>query len=164
MLRKKRKNKVSLILEFTLILPFILLLITFSIDMGRTVMTSTGLHDSASIAARAGARQGIVGSYSTANPCKDNYLSMGPVYSAFCQSVNSLPGLTADTFSILTPRSPTCKRNNGNPTDPELYITVRATAHVDYITPGLNVLLNTGLGSKSNVTVTGVAKCEVAFD
>ena len=164
MFRTKSKYKASLILEFTLILPFILLLITFSIDMGRTVMTSTGLHDSASIAARAGARQGIVGSYSSSSPCKDNYLSMGPVYSAFCQSVNSLPGLTADTFTIVTPSSPTCKRNNGDPTNPELYITVRATAHVDYLTPGLNVLLNTGLGDKSNVSVTGVAKCEVAFD
>lgn len=164
MIKKLSRKKGSLFLEFALLLPFILLLTVFAIDMGRVVMLTTGLHDSVSIAARAGARQGVVGSYNTSNVCNDNYSVMGPVYNSFCQSVNGLPGLNAETFQVLSPSTSTCRRNVGNSNDPSLYVVVKATGKMNYIAPGLNAFINLISDSGTTVTVVGIAKCEVAFD
>ena len=152
-------------LEFVLLLPFALFLITFSVDMGRVVMVSTGLHDSVSVAARAGARQGTVGTTRSvpSNACANAvYLPQDTVYNAFCQSVSSMPGFVSNSFDILTPTSAECQRDV-NPLSSRMFVTVRATAEVNYITPGLGQLIGIITGSGMTITQTGVARCEVAY-
>lgn len=163
-----KPHKGSIMLEFVLILPLLLLLIVFAVDMGRTVMVSTGLHDSVAISARTGARQGVVGNTRNVNGsvCQDNYLAQGYVYSSFCQSVTSIPGLdgNVDTFSILSPSSSVCKRSPGDVSNADLFVTVKAGAHIDYITPGLYEVIDLFMGDGSIIEAVAVAKCEVAYD
>jgi Flp pilus assembly protein TadG len=164
-IHNRRRNKGSLMLEFVLLLPFALFLITFSVDMGRVVMVATGLHDSVSVAARAGARQGTIGTTRSipSNACSNAvYLPQDTVYNAFCQSVNAMPGFTAASFTIITPTSTNCERDI-NPKSSRMFVTVRASAKVDYITPGLGALIGIVTGQGMEITQTGVARCEVAY-
>ena len=164
-IHNRKRNKASLMLEFVLLLPFALFLITFSVDMGRVVMVSTGLHDSVSVAARAGARQGTIGTTRSvpSNACSNSvYLPQDTVYNAFCQSVKSMPGFISNSFDVLTPTSTNCERDV-NPSSSRMFVTVRATARVNYVTPGLGPLIGIITGSGMDITQTGVARCEVAY-
>ena len=141
----------------------VIVLITFSYDMGHIVMTSTGLHSSVAVAARAAARVGNVGPYISPSPCKEaSWSNEGPAYSAFCESVSNL-GLNVDSFNILSPQNDRCTISNV-PNSPNSYVTVRASATVNYLTPGLASLVGLIEGGSATITSTSVARCEVAYD
>lgn len=159
--RRRRKGRASVMLEFALIFPVALAIMLFAVDMGRLVLLNTGLHDATAVAARAGARQGFVGTDTS-----------GPSYTAFQEAVDVLPGLSdsVSSFSIVNPTTnfSGSDRSGRWCTQTDLYVRVRAQADIQFITPGLGSILTAVGGGSSNlpggvtITSTGVARCEVA--
>jgi hypothetical protein len=174
-------NKGGLMFEFALLLPLIVGLISFTIDMGRFINLSTTIQDATAVSARSGARLGYAGSTSNYSSCPINpeystfspntlLSSDDPSYNAFCESFEQIrrvsPGVELISFRIVTPSYSFsgnndsgywCNRNTNN----NLYVTVAAEANLDFITPGLSSVfkfMNNGI----TVSAKGVAKCEVA--
>lgn len=148
-------------LEFAMILPVALAIMLFAVDMGRLVLLSTGLHDSTAVAARAGARQGYIGTATN-----------GPVEDAFHEASNVVPGLKDSVTSLVinSPRSNFTSggRNGAWCTQSDIMVKVTARADIQFITPGLGGLLTmmtdngSDLPGAVNISSTGVARCEVA--
>lgn len=162
-LRKRRhRSRGGVMVEFALIFPLALVIMLFAVDMGRVVLLSTGLHDATAVAARAGARQGFIGSD-----------TKGPARAAFNEATNVVPGLKGNisSFKVVSPTrviAGTANRTGIWCTQANLYVKVSARANIGFITPGLGSLLNTFGGGKSDIPgaitigATGVARCEVA--
>lgn len=158
MLTRTRRSKASVMLEFALILPLALAIMLFTVDMGRLVLLSTGLHDSAAVAARAGARQGLVGTDSS-----------GPAFNAFTEASQVVPGLATSTFEVNSPRTiPAGGGGNFWCTPNDQYVRVTGKADISFITPGLGALLSmvgsvdpSSVPSSVSISSTGVARCEV---
>ena len=158
---RNRRKRGSVLLEFMLIFPIALAIMLFSVDMGRIVLMSTSLHDSVSVSARAGARQGFVGTD-----------TRGPARDAFNEAVKVVPGLNTSitSFKVLGPTR--TLSGNGRTgkwcTQNDLYVKIQATANIKLITPGVGALLNISSGGTNTIPgsvaikSTGVARCEVA--
>jgi len=168
--------KGGLMFEFALLLPLIVGLISFTIDMGRYINLVTTIQDATSVAARAGARIGYAGISNNYSSCSNynNFLinldNENPSFNAFCESFEQIrrvsPNVQLESFSIITPvfsynssadSGFWCKRD----TNSNLYVTVSASANLDFITPGLSSIfkfMNDGV----IVSTRGVARCEVA--
>lgn len=156
---RRRARRGGILLEFALILPLALALITFSVDMGRLVMARTALQDAVNVAARTGARTGNPGPFPSGKPCTaDVTPDAGAVsYNAFCQALSGTSLVAADSVELLGPTGGVCRRG----ADATLFVTVSAQARVSYVTPGLSALLGLA-GDANNVRVTATARCEVA--
>jgi hypothetical protein len=167
-IKLKRKFKAGQLLEFTLLMPMVVLLMTFSVDMGRLVVASTSLRDAAGISARAGARVGYAGFVPTPSNCSNDSNSASVSYHAFCQDATMLMGAKVTSFQVLTPNYGSdyyCIYNNGLNDTTNMYITVKATARMDFLTPGLASALklsNGTIDSYSDISASGAARCEVS--
>jgi Flp pilus assembly protein TadG len=110
------------LLEFMMIAPLFLFLCLFAIDMGRLIVVSGAMSDSAYVAARSGAQRG-------------DALVDDNAERAFRRSLEAVPLLGNATspaeFSVIQPR---CTSANS-------YIVVEASQEVPLITPGLGQLL-----------------------
>lgn len=155
-----RRKKAGQLLEFTLLLPMAMLIIVFSIDMGRLILASTSLHASVSSAARAGARVGYAGDLPVPANCAEYRGSDSPSYSAFCESSDIDGGAVIESVEILTPVGGGMRFCISG-SDSTQYVTVKAKAKIDFITPGLATLLGVNTGESSTFTATGSARCEV---
>ena len=154
------RSRASQLLEFTLLLPMAVLLIAFSVDMGRLVLGTTGLADSAAVAARAAARVGYAGYSPSPGNCVDATSADQTAYHAFCQSASVLGGATIASFDILSPvtgADHACVLGS----DETEFVTVKATAELELITPGLTSLIKLAVPGTSMIEVTGTARCEV---
>jgi Flp pilus assembly protein TadG len=127
----------------------------FTVDMGRLVLLTTGLHDAAAVSARAGARQGQAGTEKN-----------GPSFRAFEEASKVVPGLQDSQFKIVSPTTSVGSAGSKWCTTDDQYVRITATSDISFITPGLGALL--GLvgsvdPSDAGVTIsaTGVARCEV---
>jgi hypothetical protein len=150
-----RRRKGATLLEFAFVLPLILVLITFSIDMGRVMMISGGLADATSVAARRAALFGATGDSGS-----------GIARQAFNEQISVVPGLSdsvaragGDGFRVVG--GGVC--SSANP-----YVRVRGQANIRFITPGMDQLLGlaggrSNIGSGMNVSYTAVARCEVGL-
>lgn len=159
--RRKGRSRATVMLEFALILPVALAIMLFAVDMGRLVLLSTGLHDATAVSARAGARQGYIGT-STKGPVKD----------AFAEASKVVPGLETSITGLII-QSPRTTFSSGARTgawctQSDIMVKVTANADIQFITPGLGSLLTMMTGNDSklpgavNISSTGVARCEVA--
>jgi len=156
-----------------LTIPFSIILIFLSIDVGRLVLVKTYLHDAATVSARAGARTGEIGtvlSDSGDSLCATTRRNDSTTYQAFCEAISSLPGGKATSFSVrLTDSTGTAGgRNSAIFCEPGLlYVEVEAKGEVDYLT---DIFANAGsaVGVRfpglRDITLraVGVARCEVA--
>jgi hypothetical protein len=161
--QKPEDRRGGLMFEFALLLPLVVFLIGFTIDMGRLVSVSTTLHDATSVAARAGARQGYAGTVPAGTPCPKTGVSttgVNPSYEAFCEAFLDIPGTDLVSVRVETPRgiSGECVRGIG---ESGLYVRVYAKAHLDYITPGMETIVAAAKGGR-DIASRGVARCEVA--
>lgn len=153
---RRRARRGGILLEFALILPLALAVITFSIDMGRVVLARTGLHDAVSVAARTGARTGNPGVIPAGEPCLTAPAASEAAYSSFCTAVTGLPGVHPTSVKLAAPTGGVCDRDAD-----QLFVTVSAEADITYLTPGLRQLI--GLASKGTIVrATATARCEVA--
>ena len=159
--RRHRRRRAGQLLEFTLLLPMALFILVFSIDMGRTVLATTGLQDAAAVGARAGARIGYAGSVPGSGLCETAGRSTGnPSYDAFCEAASILGGAEITGVEIISPNGYGSRYCTEASLD-DTYVTIQARAQLDYITPGLATLVGLATGEGSDITVTGTARCEV---
>jgi len=147
MLRRERNRRGSLLLEFALTLPFIILTMIAVVDLGRIALAYTALQDSTAASARAVARTGVVGTVG-GGACTDGAKAVpgNVAMYAFCNAVDTVPFINEAQIVTVTP-STYCSRNN-------LYVRVSAEARpslilVDYLPEGWKV------------QATAVARCEV---
>lgn len=149
----RRKRRGAQLLEFAITLPLFLMMLLFSLDLGRIVFLSGVLHDATFTSARAGAqvggaKTGVAGNTDVSRK-------------AYEEAMRAIPGTqqTSGTFNVRT--GATCSRTPGNTNN---YVTVEATRTVSFITPGLNSMLGMFQDSKGGyqLRATGVARCEVA--
>jgi Flp pilus assembly protein TadG len=159
---RRRKRRGGILLEFVLSVPFALLLVLLTIDVGRLILVNTALQDAVAVSARSGARQGIVGANpaGAGQPCQTLSSGFNPSYDAFCEAARNIPGATLVSFQINRPSGSQssqriCTRPN------QIYVEVEARARVDLLTPGLRSLTN-GAVLPDGVRAVGVARCEVA--
>lgn len=156
--RRRRRNKAGQLLEFTLLLPMALVLMTFTIDMGRLVLASTSLHSATATGARAGARVGYSGTTPADSTCQSISGGDNPAYDAFCQAAQITGGARITSVEIINPLGDgICVAGS----DLTQYVTMRATARLDFITPGLAALVGVNTGTGSDIEATGSARCEV---
>jgi hypothetical protein len=137
-----------------------LILITFSVDLGRLVLASTTLHASASSAARAGARVGYAGTVPAPGNCSGSLGADNPAYEAFCQAGPITAGASIESFDVLTPTGGGLRFCVAGAQSTQ-YVTVRAKARIDFVTPGLAVLLGVNTGDGATFEAVGTARCEV---
>lgn len=159
LLRRRRKGRRTgaIILEFVLTVPFSILLVFLCVDVGRYVLAKAALHDSVAVAARAGARTGVVGSIPGGGNCDAAARSGQQVYRAFCQSQENTVGgtelrnLSVDLVNESGSRrsSSYCEADGGY-----LYVRVEAEGRLNLLLPDLAGL--------ATVRATAVARCEVA--
>jgi len=161
--RKRRSiRRGGLMFEFALLLPLVIFLISFTIDMGRLVSLNSTLHDATAVAARAGARQGFAGHIPGGQLCQTMFSNgANPSYEAFCESFRPLDGVQLDTVELLTPSAEGVDRWCSRSSESNLYVTVRASATLNFITPGIENVIAAAQGGRSVISV-GVARCEVA--
>ena len=135
-----------------MIAPLFLFLCLFAIDMGRLIVVSGALNDSAYVAARSGAQRGDAFVADNAEKAFENAITAVPLLG------NST---TPASFSILQGR---CTSTNS-------YIVVEARKEVPLITPGLGPLLGVFQGDGGpgalapgrawDVTSRGSVLCEI---
>lgn len=122
--RRAPRRRGAVMLEFVLVLPMFLFLVFFTVDMGRMTVLSGILSDSAYVAARSGAQRG------GANIAGDRNVER-----TFERDQSNIPNLGADRPAQL-------RIINGSCTTDSSYIEVEVSKEVEFITPGLGVLLN----------------------
>lgn len=137
-------------LEFVIVLPLFLLLVTFIVDISRVLMASNAVDMATARAAREAA---IVGGGSVncgSTPC---------FRSVFDEVVSVTPG-AGEVEKISNVRATTGRRCSVA----DSVVTIEATYSIDFLTPGLASVM--GLGSADGfrgLTSVGVARCEVAY-
>ena len=160
--KKQRRAKGGLMFEFALLLPLVMLLVAFTIDMGRLVSLSSTLHDATSVSARQGARVGYAGHIPGGKLCVGTPTSgVQPSYEAFCEAFRPLDGAELLTLDITTPTADGVDRWCNSNNKLNLYVTITATAKLNFITPGIDWIVSAANGG-SHVRSVGVARCELA--
>ena len=154
---RRRRRRGAIILEFVLTVPFSILLVFLCVDVGRYVLAKAALHDSVAVAARAGARTGVVGSVPGGGDCVATPQSGQQVYRAFCQAQeNTVGGADLKSLSVALVNEDGgerslqyCEADGGY-----LYVRVEAEGKLSLLLPDLANL--------STVRASAVARCEVA--
>jgi hypothetical protein len=161
--RRKRSTgrpKAGQLLEFALLLPMALVLLTFAVDMGRLVLASTTLQAAAATGARAGARVGYAGSITAPGDCSGSTGYDNPAYTAFCDAFSITAGAKLSNVELLAPTGggdAFCITGS----DSTEYVTMKAYATIDFITPGLATLVGLQTGGGADFEAVGSARCEV---
>lgn len=164
-----RRRRGTTLLEFTLAVPFMLVLIFMAIDVGRIVIVSSALHEAVTVGTRAGARQGLVGSNPAAageTPCLPPRYSVNIAYNAFCDVASRIPGAHLKQVQITSPTTTVAEGlvcQNGAGAD-NLYVTMQASADISLMTPGLSRLLENfnPTPMPGSLYAAATARCEVA--
>lgn len=150
----RRGRRGAQLIEFAITLPLFLMMLLFALDMGRIVFLSGVLHDAAFTSARAGAQVG--GGVTNVTGVQSNTSQV-----AFEEAMEAIPGNSVSEFKpVQVVTGQTCSRQTGHKDN---YVTVNVSHDVDFITPGLNSLLNIfqGQGNSWELDAVGVARCEV---
>ena len=148
---KRRTLGGSLILEFALMLPFIVAFMLAVVDLGRIALTYTSLQDATAASARAVARTGKVGYLGSGECAGTTPLPQNVAMFAFCNAASTVPFVLDPRLEpgLIQPRSGYCARSGA-----DYYVEVHAAAR-----PAL--VLWDYLPEDWSVTATAVARCEV---
>jgi Flp pilus assembly protein TadG len=153
--RRTRRRGVTLI-EFAFVLPILLFLMAFMVDMGRLLMVSHAMQEATYRSARAGAIAGGANISAGANQSVSR--------EAFDRALSEIPG--ADQVSgpptLLVDSGGLCTKEGQNQ-----FVTVSTTYNVRLLTPGLGTLLTIAGGDGAqvsasyNLKATSLSRCEV---
>lgn len=155
--KSRRRTRGAAIVEFAMIVPFLVAFIMVCLDLGHLALTKAVLSEVTFSSAHAGAQAGVPGSPST-----------GIVHDAFVASVDSAP-LDANRTQIDSVQV-SGANGGGSPgqcSDAQPYVDVQSSTYVDLMTPGLaqvfGNLQNNGIfnGSDLLVRAKATARCDV---
>jgi Flp pilus assembly protein TadG len=148
----RRSRKGVEIIEFAFVLPAILFILLFAIDMGRNIFVAGSLQDAAYISARTGAQ---VGGACVGSPgCNTS-----AAHNVFYQSLGAIPGAVPASAVWKVTSGGTCTLAAADPTNS--YVTITVTYPEKLVTPGLATALQIVTGGSPKVTAVGIARCEV---
>lgn len=167
--RGRRWRRAATMMEFVLILPVLLFVTLFTVDMGNVILTNGAMQDAAYSAARSGAQVGGGGLVPSTGryPCALNVsCTQGVAYDSFKESVQNVPGFSKKVFDgakMQLQSGSRCTAAGGSV--PNNHVTVKVTYTQNMVTPGLTWLMSwTGSNvadGKWNMSVTAVSRCEV---
>jgi Flp pilus assembly protein TadG len=153
------KKRGSAVLEFVLMVPFALILLFITMDIGKAVLIRTALQDATATAARAAARLGYIGS--SGGDCSSNGATNGgPAQEAFCEAFNRIPGASYGSFSVTLQDAAGNSRSGDNVVCDDRYLYVVTVGKVT-----INNLLTPRvfpIPALKTVSATSVARCEVS--
>lgn len=145
-----RRGRGSTMLEFALMLPFFLLFVLFSLNIGVLVTTQMSVQYATYVGARTGAQVGgaNVGGAQTS-------------VRAINQLLDDMPLTQSRDATITVVSGGTCQNNATHRN-----VTIRTRYNARFITPGLGALLRLSGGADTNTTTwaintTALARCEV---
>lgn len=144
-LRRTRHRRGTQMLEFALLMPFFFVLILFTFDVGRFVLTSTALHDAAYTASRAGAQVG-----------GGNLENSRTALAAFEDTARLNPMLGNGSLTGELRSGATCTAAG-----PDRFVTVRGTYRMQLLSTGMLFFLGGVIPSSVDVTSVAVSRCEV---
>lgn len=169
---RRGRRRAATMMEFVLILPMLLFVTLFTVDMGNVILVNGAMQDTAYSAARAGAQVGggsllpngsyPCGTRSSAGPC-----TRGASYEAFRAAVDNVPGYTADKLGNVQMRILTGGKcvASATPTRADNHVTVSVEYTQRLMTPGLALLMSvTGSDiddGRWRMSVTASSRCEV---
>jgi Flp pilus assembly protein TadG len=138
-----RSRKGVELIEFAIVMPLLIFIILFSIDMGRNIFVAGTLQDAVYISARTGAQVGgaNIG---------------GTPHAAFNSAFANIPGAASGSVTWTVTSGGTCTLSGAN-----TYVIITATYPEQFVTPGLGAALSVVTGAPPHITAVGVARCEV---
>lgn len=170
--RSDRRRRGATMMEFVLILPVLLFVTLFTIDMGNVILTNGAMQDAAYSAARSGAQLGgggldpATGKITCAlnTQCRN-----GVAYDSFASTMQYVPGHSNQVFTeprmTLVAGAKCSAGNYQTSSTPNNHVIVKVTYKQKMLTPGLTWLMQwTGSSVDSgvwNMSVTAVSRCEV---
>lgn len=146
-----RERRGASMVEFALLLPFILFLALFAVDLGRVVVMTGAVNDAAYTAARAGAQSG--------QPGHDN---SGIARDALDRALHDHPLLDPDNFVSFSVTPTVCRA-----TGQDRYVDTQMRYDVNLLTPGLGDLIGVTVDRQGEndgtwqLTGRATALCEV---
>jgi hypothetical protein len=146
-----RRRRATGTLEFAMVLPLFLLLITFIVDVSRVMMISNAVNTSAYRAAREAAIRGggDVVCPSSGTRC---YIA------TFNTVLTETPG---GSMATVTNGPTVLKGARCSAVDP--IVVIEARYSVRFLTPGLATVMGLAGGGFNNLGAKGVSRCEVTF-
>lgn len=145
--RGRLSARASTQLEFALILPFFLLFLVFSLNMGVLIVQHGALQHATNAAARAGAQVGGAGVNSTSQR-------------TFETTLTDMPGITARDATLTIVSGRTCKTSGR-----DREVVVNASYRAPLVVPGMDGLIRMVGGDTAGSTWTlnarSLARCEV---
>lgn len=158
-----KSRRASLLLEFALILPVIMFIILFTVDIGSMVLIHGAMQDATYSSARSGAQVGGAGldGATGAHVCGKGPCSLGSTYNSLTTAMSEIPGgshlVAFEGMSIVD--GDRCTANA-----PDNDVVIKVSYKPKLLTPGLPQLI--GLfqaksGDQWTMTATAVARCEV---
>jgi Flp pilus assembly protein TadG len=172
---RRRRSRASVMTEFALLLPFMLYMMAFTLDMGRIIYAAHSTQSAVTDAARQSAvfgAAGVDGSSTDAMvtsrsaaiaECNASTTSCRMGLYAMQQALANTPGgATLKSWDLSVAEDPTLKLGRTcTSTTPALKLTL--DYQIDWLTPGMNVLLGVGEQTLSalNFSTSVTARCEV---
>lgn len=146
---RRRRSRAATMMEFVLILPLMLFVVLFTVDMGNVILVNGAMQDAAYSAARAGAQVGggsltPDGRYPCGQGASGTSCTQGASYEAFRSSVANVPGYTSKQLSAVSMQIATGGRCAANATAArsDNHVTIRVAYNQKLLTPGLSVLMD----------------------
>ena len=141
------------LLEFVIVLPFLVFFLLFTFDVGRVLLLSSVIQDSTFTLARTAAQEGV--------------FDQGRADALFSSQIAQLPGgAGAVAVEPIQGYTSSSGQDSGVFTVCSVvhkYVVVKVTSTIDsFVTPGLGTMLKVVTGSPWTLNTTAVARCEVA--
>lgn len=169
---KGRRSRAATMMEFVLILPLMLFVILFTVDMGNVILVNGAMQDTAYSSARAGAQVGggsltPDGRYPCGVTNSGTSCNQGASYTAFRSAVANVPGYTSKQLTDVKMQIVTGGKctATGTSARSDNHVTIKVAYKQKLLTPGLSLLMDWS-GSDIdngawNMSVVASSRCEV---
>lgn len=149
------KKRGTALLEFMLIFPAFIILILFTVDMGRLILLSSALSDSTHVATRAVAQHGFVGSAAQNNG--------NAAFQSTIQSFGLFGGSSVSSPTFTVADTNACRRGGSGSA---AFVKGTGEVSIDLVTPGLGLLLGGiggggGVDGEINLKEEALLRCEI---
>jgi len=138
-------------LEFGILLPLVLFITVFAIDLGRLIWLGAAVQDAAYQSAQTGAQVG--GACLPTGNCDQSSLAR----QSYNQAISAIPGAASpSTISWHPTTGQVCTSTGSNSN-----VTIVAGYPMTFLTPGLDTIMKVIVGPNPQIVAMGVARCEV---